>query len=406
MFTRLLSLCAVAVLWTGGLSAADDAAIAPAVVAPITAAAPSPIAAAPVADIDRLVAATNPNMWTPTEAGQKLTVPATNAFSSPASNVARRVQELTWTTTLVFIPFLIFPLLLIIFVIFKFRDRGDDRPAATFMGNHTIEIVWTAIPILALLLVVYPLWVVLDYMESPPTDGPEPLVVTVIGKSFSWDYEYKIWADPVTRKKPITLGLDAAGAQEALVLPKGRPVVMNFTSNDVNHAWWVPAFGVKRDCIKGRFTNAWFTPDTVGVFKGQCVELCGHGHGIMLISAAVVEPADFTRFVALSCYRDDVRGVWTTLTGSLASAADPMALNKAVSAYLAKGDTTERRDALRFWIASNFASLLRSPQGEFGKMAITERSHFAAQRRQELEATLAAIPAPTAALPTLFPSQP
>lgn len=341
------------------------------------------------AAIDRLVGLFNPNVWSPDQPGQKVVVGASNAFTSPASDVARKVQDLTWMSSLVFLPFLILPIVLLLYVIFRFRDRGDGRPAATFMGNHQLELIWTAIPVLALLLVAYPLWVVLDFMESPPADGQEPLVITVVGKSFAWDYEYKEWLDPAAQqKKPITLGQDMVGAQEAVVLPKGRPVVMNFTSNDVNHAWWIPAFGVKKDCIKGRFTRAWFTPDRTGTFKGQCAELCGPGHGIMIISAVVVETADYDRFIALCRHRDDVRPVWNALDGG-----KPEDLAKAVGGFLAKADTPERRSALRFWVASNAASTLRAPQGAFATMAMDERHRLWAGRRQALDTLLGTLPA-------------
>ena len=346
---------------------------------------PTPSATS-TAEVDRLVNLYNPNMWTPT-VGRGAVVEARDAFTSPASDVARRVKDLTWFSTLVFIPFLVLPIALLLYVIFRFRDRGDGRPAATFMGNHTLELVWTAIPILALLLVSYPLWVVLDFMESPPLGAEEPLVVTVVGKSFAWDYEYKgLWKDDAAeQKQAIALGQDVTGAQEALVLPKGLPVVMNFTSNDVIHSWWIPAFGIKKDCIKGRFTRSWFTPDTVGVFKGQCAELCGAGHGIMLIAAVVVEPADFSHFVQLARHRDDARPLWTAMQ-------EGRDMAPALAAYLAKADTPERRLALRVWTASHWASVLRAPSGELAKLPAEGRAALTRQRREDLDRLLASSP--------------
>lgn len=338
-------------------------------------------------DIDHLVTLFNPNVWTP-DANQKIIVPASDIFTSPASDVARRVQTLTWVSSAIFLPFLILPIVLLLYVIYRFRDRGDGRPAATFSGNHKLEIIWTAIPIFALLLVAYPLWIVLDFMESPPTEGEEPLVVTVVGKQFAWDYEYKEWIDPnAKQKKAISIGQDVAGAQEAIVIPKNRPVVMNYTSNDVNHAWWIPAFGVKKDCITGRFTHAWFTPDRTGVYKGQCAELCGPGHGVMLISAVVVEPSEFEVFLDLCRYRDETLNVWK----SLESGASNSDVSRLVGTYLAKGDTPRRRDALRYWVASNSASVLRAPQGALAKQNQADRPQVIAAYRATLEAALSSI---------------
>lgn len=144
--------------------------------------------------------------------------------------------------------------------------------------------------------------------------------------------------------------------QEPLVLVKDRRVILNLTSNDVNHAWWIPAFGVKKDAIKGRYTNTWFTPEKLGLFKGQCAELCGQGHGIMLISALVVEEADFAVWSELQRHRADTVRVWTAL---VAKELDGKAVEEAVGAYLLKGGVPWRVFALRFWMASNAASLSR-----------------------------------------------
>ena len=159
-------------------------------------------------------------------------------------------------------------------------------------------------------------------------------------------------------KEELRIGQDQ-GIQEAVVLAKGRTTQLNITSDDVNHAWWIPAFGVKRDAFKGRFTFVWFTPERVGPFKGQCVELCGEGHGKMLIFSSVVEPADFARYLDLLRRRDDTLKVWSLLQPAPGTAIDAKALREAVTAYLAKGRDAERLYALRYWIASNYATLQR-----------------------------------------------
>jgi cytochrome c oxidase subunit 2 len=348
----LVALIAIAV----GAHAAEGAAV-PAHAAglpPTTA----PAASGPTVEGD--VELFNPNFYQLDDRGLPQ-IPMVNPFSRPATEIARNMLDATWFSALVFMPFLILPMVLLLVVIFRFRDLGDGRKPATFAHNFKLEIVWTVIPFLAVLVVSYPTWVVLDYMDSPPpAEKKDKLTITVIGKQFAWDYVYKgNYKDPAAEaKEELRIGQDQ-GIQEAVVLPKGRTTQLNITSDDVNHAWWIPAFGVKRDAFKGRFTFVWFTPERVGKFKGQCAELCGEGHGKMLIFSSVVEPADFARYLDLLRQRDDTVKVWGLLQPPPGAAVDAKALREAVAGYLAKGRSAERQYALRYWIASNYATLQR-----------------------------------------------
>lgn len=319
------------------------------------AAAPTPGAA----DVDRYVALFNQDLYA-LDAKRQVVTPITGAFDAPASDIAREVAHNTWFSLLVFLPFLILPQVLLVWIIFKYRRKADGRAPATFMGNHKLELVWTAIPCVALVIVGIPMWDLLVKMEAPPADQRRDMVVEVRGKSFAWDYKYqRLGGDRGTRREDqFEIGQDVVGVQEPLVLVKDRRVIMNMTSNDVNHAWWIPAFGVKKDTIKGRYTNVWFTPERTGFFKGQCAELCGQGHGIMLISALVLEEADFAVWEQAQRHRGDTVRVWSALSGK---DVDGQALEDAVAAYLKKGSSPERLFALRYWVASDFASLARKP---------------------------------------------
>ncbi|HEX3135162.1 MAG TPA: cytochrome c oxidase subunit II, partial [Planctomycetota bacterium] len=359
--------------------------------APAPAAEPStPVTAVPTAadSVDRDVELFNPNIYSldATTHGPKYVTKS--AFLDPASDVARRVTEVTWFSSLVFLPFLVLPLLLLLYVIFKFRDHGDGRQPAKFTGNHTLEIVWTLIPCVALVIVSLPTWFVLDWMEAPPVKQKDRMAVRVTGKQFAWDYKYLgFYKDPkAEEKQEIAVG-QFLGIQEALVLAKGRTVEVHMTSDDVNHAWWVPAFGVKKDCIKGRDTYAWFTPDTLGVFKGQCAELCGDGHGIMITISSVVEKPDFDRFIALQRVKDDTLKVWSAVQPPAGTAIDDKALREAVSAFLAKGRSPERQYGLRYWIASNYATLERVPPSK----GVTIAEVFGATKSGDEAAIHAAI---------------
>ena len=311
--------------------------------------------------VDADVELFNPNIYSVDAAGNPTHV-TKSAFLDPASDVAREVASVTWFSSLVFLPFLVLPLLLLLYVIFKFRDTGDGRKPATFTGNHKLEIVWTLIPCVALVIVSLPTWFILDWMEAPPSERKEQMTLTVTGKKFAWDYAYKgFYKNPKgEEKQEITVG-QFLGIQEAIILAKGLTVRLNMTSDDVNHAWWIPAFGVKKDCIKGRFTHAWFTPDTLGVYKGQCAELCGAGHGLMIVTSVVVEKPDFNRFIALQQVKDDTLKVWSSIQPPAGTAIDDKALREAVDGFLAKGRSPERQYALRFWIACNYSTLERVP---------------------------------------------
>ncbi len=347
--TILALLCAVV------LPAAE-----PAVAVEKSATAAAPAAAA---DVDQLVATFNPDLFA-LEADKRTPVTKiTNMFTSPASDIAREVQYNTWFNILVYAPFLILPQFLLLYVIFKFKDRKDGRKAATFMGNHTLEIVWTAIPCLALVVVSVPVWGILWKMELPPAKAKDAVNIEVRGKSFAWDYKYQ------NEELGFAIGQDVTGFQEPVVLEKGRPTVLNITSNDVNHAWWIPAFGVKKDAIIGRYTNTWFTPDTEGFFKGQCAELCGQGHGMMIISSVVVNHERFADYAAVQRHRNDTLKVWNALQPSVEK-VEPKAVDEAVATYLAKGSSPQRQLALRYWIASNYVSASRRHQASLNPVQV------------------------------------
>ena len=340
----------------------------------------APTASVPSAEltIDQAVALFNPDIFALKPGTKKPVHQISDAFFYPASDIAREVSHNTLFNTLVFLPFLILPQVLLVYIIFRFRKRDDGRKPATYRGNHMLEVVWTAIPIFALVVVSVPVWQLLWKMELPPKDQDKALTIEVRGKSFAWDYNY--FSDG------IAIGQDVTGAQEPLVIEKGRVVILNITSNDVNHAWWVPSFGVKKDAIIGRYTNTWFTPDTVGVFKGQCAELCGVGHGIMFISSVVVETPQYQLWADLQHRRVATTKTWNAVRPG--GDAQPGELAEAVKAYLAKDNSEAARWALRFWVANHLESLCRKPPKGFDATSIRAA---VAPVRDRLDHALAAL---------------
>jgi cytochrome c oxidase subunit 2 len=341
-------------------------------------------AAAPAGDVDSYVAKFNPDTFKLNADGTPV-YPMKNAFSTPASDIASDVADNNWFNLFVYLPFLIAPQVLLLIVIFRFRDRGDGRKPATFMTNHKLEALWTVIPILALIIVSVPVAKVLYKMELPPeqvdtNDPKQATILKITGHQFWWEYEYKA--------EGIDIGHDAASNQEPLVIVKDRVAVLNITSGDVNHAWWVPAFGVKKDAIRGRYTNTWFTPRELGVFKGNCAELCGEGHGVMFISSVVVTPDEFEVWKSLQRHRADTDKVWMQLQPGGGAVADEAKLKTAIDKYFEKDRSDARRFALRYWVAANYQALHRSLN--FPGMADDLKAHES-ERRAKIETLVSTI---------------
>jgi len=282
-------------------------------------------------------------------------VSVSNGFTEPASDIAEDVQDAAWFSGLVFLPFLIIPQILLLVVIFKFRDRKDGRKPATFIHNNALEITWTAIPVVALIIVSIPLTVLLYKTDLPAPDlkRGDPLAVNVYGKQFSWVFEYP--------EHDISLALEN-GYQLPIVLVKDRIASLNIASYDVNHAWAVPAFGVKKDAFPlPRWNYTWFTPTrfnhgTHGYYEGQCYELCGADHGKMVFGAVVVEQVVFDRWVRFMHDKADTEAVIDALLALDAEtdAESETSLEEALTAYFALDRSEERQDSLRFWTAYRY----------------------------------------------------
>lgn len=204
--------------------------------------------------------------------------PITNWLHDPVTPVAMAVRSNFWIAFLLVLPFLLLPQILLAYSIWKFR-AGRGHKAATFHENVKLEVVWTVIPALTLIVIAVPTYQTLRKMDVPPKSD---LVVEVIGHQFFWEYRYPRY------------GIAFAG--EPLVVPADQVVTLNCTSVDVIHSWWVPAFGVKQDANPGRVTHTWFKAKP-GKYKGQCAELCGDLHAEMLIDVTVLPEAEFAQWI-------------------------------------------------------------------------------------------------------------
>ena len=290
---------------------------------------------ADLTSVDEMIKALNP--------AQRVDIRDTNMlWGDPVSSIGQKIQFNTWLAVLIFLPFLIVPQILLVYVIVKFKDRKDGRKPAKFVGHHTLEFWWTVIPIIVLIIVSFPMVSLLYEQELPPEDvhTGEAMEVRITGKKFNWVYDYpeqkvaglNMFNMQFTPEIEGTKDTINVNLQEPAVFEKGRVTTLFFQSLDVTHAWGVPALAVKKDCFVDRVTHSWFDSKETGFFEGQCYELCGADHGYMIVTAAVVEPEQFNRWVKFMHYRDDANEVV-----GLLRTGDANQVAEAVKAYFRQG---------------------------------------------------------------------
>jgi len=215
-------------------------------------------------------------------------VPLTNIFD-PASTPAKSIVDLSMFVLAV--TALIFTVVatLLVYAIVKFRARptnGDREPAQVY-GSTQIELAWTIIPV----LIVVVLFAATARVIHAIQDAPRPstaLEVTVIGHQFWWEYRYP------------ALGVVTANELHIPVSDpsRPRPTFLTLLSADTDHSFWIPQLGGKTDLIPNRINGMWFDPQRTGLFLGQCAQYCGTQHGKMLQRVSVDSPDDFEAWVA------------------------------------------------------------------------------------------------------------
>ena len=188
--------------------------------------------------------------------------------------------------------------------------KSKGAQAAQFHENTTVEVIWTTIPLVILVAIAVPATkTLLEYEDTSDSE----LTIKATGWQWKWEYEYI--DDSVGESKGIRFfsSLDKASndarqvgantkdfpehylldVDNRIVVPAGKKVRILTTAADVIHAWWVPELAVKRDAIPGFINESWFKTDKVGVYRGQCAELCGKDHGFMPIVVEVKSVEDY-----------------------------------------------------------------------------------------------------------------
>ena len=195
----------------------------------------------------------------------------------------------------------LFVLALLVIVVVKFNAKANPVPSKT-THNTLIEVAWTLIPVLILVAIAVPSFRLLfQQLDIPKAD----LTVKATGKQWYWSYAYpdngKFEFDSLMAadKQPRLLGVD-----NEMVVPVNKVIRVQTTGADVIHAFAVPSFGIKIDSIPGRLNETWFKATKVGMYYGQCSELCGKDHAFMPIAIRVVKEAVFEEWVAAVKARD------------------------------------------------------------------------------------------------------
>jgi cytochrome c oxidase subunit II len=195
-------------------------------------------------------------------------------------------------------------------IVFHRKSRGAVADV-TLVHNTKVEIVWTAIPVIILIAMAIPSarGIVLIGDDANPQ-----LEIKVTGFQWGWQYTYPgkgvSFVSKLDEQSMAASDLDSGispysvphylrNVDHALVVPVGTKVRLLITAVDVIHSWWVPDFGIKKDAIPGYINQSWFEVDAdkPGVYRGQCAELCGRGHGYMPIVVDAVSKADFDAWV-------------------------------------------------------------------------------------------------------------
>jgi cytochrome c oxidase subunit 2 len=206
----------------------------------------------------------------------------------PEGEDARKIQNLQMPVFIIAGVVGVIVFAVIIFVVIRFRDRGQEMPKQTH-GKPALEIALTIIPALILIGVGIP---TVSTVFSLAKSSDTQCVINVTGQQWWWEYEY-----PVQNCGGVEIS-DPLVTSGELVLPTKAHVLLRITSNDVIHSFWIPKLNGKRDAVPGRIHPLRMEADHPGIFQGQCTEFCGLSHARMRMDAVGLTPADFGTWVA------------------------------------------------------------------------------------------------------------
>jgi len=175
-------------------------------------------------------------------------------------------------------------ILIFTYVLIRYRKRkGDNRIPEQVEGNHKLEIIWTVIPFILLIIMAVPMVSMTFDFAKDYSNDKNAVQVKVIGHQFWWEFEYP------------ELGIKTS---QDLMIPVGKKINFEITSTDVMHSFWVPSLGGKIDNNPGLTNHLWLQADKEGIYEGKCAELCGASHALMDFKVIAVKQEEFDSWAA------------------------------------------------------------------------------------------------------------
>lgn len=223
-------------------------------------------------------------------------------LQAPRSATAERIHEFHNLVFFFEVAIVVFVLVLMVYICVKFSRKNNPVPSRT-THNTLLEVIWTGVPILVLLIIAVPSLKLLYYVDSHP--DPE-MTIKVIGNQWYWSYEYPehgeiaydsiiIDEEDLQPGQPRLLSVD-----NPLVVPVDTNIRVLQTSNDVIHNWAVPSLMLKTDNTPGRINETWMNILDEGTYYGMCSELCGINHGFMPIQIEAVSADAFDAWITVA----------------------------------------------------------------------------------------------------------
>jgi cytochrome c oxidase subunit 2 len=221
-------------------------------------------------------------------------------FQPPVTPVMDWIESFHLELLYIITAVCVFVLALLVWIVVRYNAKANPVPSKT-AHNTLLEVAWTLIPVLILVVIAIPSFRLLYFEAGIPTPD---LTIEAIGKQWFWTYNY-----PASKITFDSLGLSNAdadkagephllGVDNAITVPVNKVVEVTTNGADVIHSWAVPQFGVKMDAVPGRLNHTWFKATKIGTYYGECSELCGARHAFMPIEVHVVSEADYAKWLA------------------------------------------------------------------------------------------------------------
>ena len=239
-------------------------------------------------------------------------------FQPPATSIMQEIRDFHSFLLVIIVAISAFVLALLLWVVIRYNRRANPTPRK-FTHNMFVEVIWTVVPVLILVAIAWRSFPLIFREERIPPSAEITLKVT--GNQWFWQYEYPdqhvsltsillpqadVRAWNAAHPNPNDQRTYLLATNNPIVVPMDTTVRVLITSNDVIHAWAVPAFGVKEDATQGRVNDTWFRIEShllpagerEHVFYGECSELCGKDHAFMPIEVRAVSRDEFNRWLA------------------------------------------------------------------------------------------------------------